>query len=127
MKYFRLRDDVTIQGRWHLSDVVLATGVEPLLDAGKVVPPPCFDPPILWLPQAADNSSGGQVWLDDRRFGPLAGVIRTNERYGVVLAEGSALTPSVNRALVAMAADGTIDRLSRTWLAVDLAGLRVLR
>ena len=61
------------------------------------------------------------------RFGPLAGVIRTNERYGVVLADGSALTPAVNRALVAMAADGTIDRLSRTWLAVDLAGLRVLR
>lgn len=37
MKYFRLRDDVTIQGRWHLSGVVLATGVEPLLDAGKLV------------------------------------------------------------------------------------------
>ena len=61
------------------------------------------------------------------RFGPLAGVIRTNERYGVVLADGSALTPSVNRALAAMAGDGTIDRLSRTWLAVDLSSLRVLR
>lgn len=61
------------------------------------------------------------------RFGPLAGVIRTNERYGVVLPDGSGLTPSVNRALVALDRDGTIDRLSRTWLAVDLAGLRVLR
>lgn len=43
------------------------------IDSSKVVPPASFDPPILWLPQAADNSSGGQAWLDDRRFGPLAG------------------------------------------------------
>jgi mono/diheme cytochrome c family protein/glucose/arabinose dehydrogenase len=43
------------------------------IDPRKVVPPEGFDPPILWLPQAADNSSGGQQWLDDRRFGPLAG------------------------------------------------------
>jgi mono/diheme cytochrome c family protein len=43
------------------------------IDVRKVVPPPGFDPPVIWLPQAADNSSGGQTWLDDRRFGPLAG------------------------------------------------------
>lgn len=39
-RYFQLRDDVTIRGRWHLSDVVLATGAEPLLDAGKLVRDP---------------------------------------------------------------------------------------
>jgi cytochrome c5 len=44
-----------------------------LINTRKVVPPAGFDPPILWLPQEADNSSGGQQWLDDRRFGPLAG------------------------------------------------------
>jgi hypothetical protein len=36
-RYFQLRDDVTIRGRCHLSDVVLPTGSEPLLDAGKLV------------------------------------------------------------------------------------------
>ena len=60
------------------------------------------------------------------RFGPLAGVIRTNEKYGVVLADGSLLTPALNRALTALSRDGTIDRLSRAWLSVDVAGLRVL-
>lgn len=32
-----------------------------------------FDRPFLWLPQDVDSSSGGQLWLDDERFGPLAG------------------------------------------------------
>src|SRR5438045_7142107 len=36
-RYFQLRDDVTIRGRWHLSDVILATGTEPPLDAGRIV------------------------------------------------------------------------------------------
>ena len=28
---------------------------------------------MLWLPQEVDSSSGGQLWVDDKRFGPLAG------------------------------------------------------
>lgn len=60
------------------------------------------------------------------RFGPLAGVIRTKERYGVVLADGSPLTPEVNRALTALLRDGTVERLARQWLAVDVSRLRVL-
>ena len=32
-----------------------------------------YDPPWCWLPRALDNSSGGQVWATDSRFGPLAG------------------------------------------------------
>ena len=36
-RHFQIRDDMTIRGRWHLSDVLLATGVEPLLDAGELV------------------------------------------------------------------------------------------
>ena len=35
--------------------------------------PHAFDEPILWLPQELDNSCGGQVWVNDRRFGPLSG------------------------------------------------------
>lgn len=32
-----------------------------------------FDQPVIWMPQSLDSSSGGQLWLDDDRFGPLAG------------------------------------------------------
>ena len=36
-RYFQLRDDVTIHARWHLSYVLLANGVEPLLDVSEPV------------------------------------------------------------------------------------------
>lgn len=39
----------------------------------RVVPPTTFDPPLVWMPQVLDNSSGGQLWADDPRWGPLAG------------------------------------------------------
>ena len=32
-----------------------------------------FDAPFIWMPQELDNSCGGQVWVDDPRFGPLSG------------------------------------------------------
>lgn len=32
-----------------------------------------YDPPLCWIPRWNDNSSGGQVWATDKRFGPLAG------------------------------------------------------
>jgi len=43
------------------------------IDHRKVVPPKSYDQPILWLPVSEDNSSGAQLWVDDTRFGPLAG------------------------------------------------------
>ena len=43
------------------------------IDVGKVKPPATFDQPIIWMPQEFDNSSSAQVWVDDRRFGPLSG------------------------------------------------------
>ncbi len=43
------------------------------IDPGDVVPPKTFDQPIIWMPQDYDNSSGGQVWVDDPRWGPLSG------------------------------------------------------
>lgn len=61
------------------------------------------------------------------RVGPLAGVIPTGERYGIVTPEGSGLTPQINRALAALSADGTVSRLATRWLAVDLSQLRALR
>lgn len=35
--------------------------------------PAGFDAPLLWLPHAADNSSGSQVWVPRGHWGPLAG------------------------------------------------------
>jgi len=43
------------------------------IDHTKVVPPKTFDPPIIWMPQDFDNSSGGQLHVDDPRWGPLSG------------------------------------------------------
>ena len=43
------------------------------IDHTKVVPPETFDQPIIWMPQDFDNSSGGQLWVDDPRWGPLSG------------------------------------------------------
>ncbi len=33
-QYFRLRDDITLPGRWHLAELLLPSGGEPLLDTG---------------------------------------------------------------------------------------------
>ncbi len=60
------------------------------------------------------------------RYGALAGVLRTDERYGVVLQKGSPLTRRVNAAVRALVTNGTLTRLQRRWLLTDLAGLRVL-
>lgn len=43
------------------------------IDHTKVVPPSTFDQPIIWMPQEFDNSSGGQLYVDDPRWGPLSG------------------------------------------------------
>lgn len=43
------------------------------IDHTKVVGPDTFDQPIIWMPQEFDNSSGGQLWVDDKRWGPLSG------------------------------------------------------
>ena len=32
-----------------------------------------YNRPLCWLPMNADNSSGGQVWVDSKRWGPLSG------------------------------------------------------
>jgi len=32
-----------------------------------------YDQPMCWLPMSMDNSSGGQVWVTSKRWGPLEG------------------------------------------------------
>ena len=43
------------------------------IDPKKVIPPRSFDQPLIWMPQNVDNSAGGQLWIDDPRWGPLSG------------------------------------------------------
>jgi putative heme-binding domain-containing protein len=43
------------------------------IDITKIEPPKTFDRPLVWMPQVLDNSSGGQLWVDDPRWGPLSG------------------------------------------------------
>ncbi len=37
-------------------------------------PPKTYDAPLCWLPREVDNSAGGQVWVPEKAFGPLAGL-----------------------------------------------------
>jgi hypothetical protein len=39
----------------------------------RAKPPATYDPPLLWLPKEADNSAGGQVWVQGDKFGIPAG------------------------------------------------------
>ncbi|MBN9524136.1 hypothetical protein J0H58_37445 [bacterium] len=39
----------------------------------RPTPPKTYDPPLCWLPREVDNSAGGQVWVPEKTFGPLAG------------------------------------------------------
>jgi polar amino acid transport system substrate-binding protein len=76
-----------------------------------------LDAPIL----AAERASAPD------RYGPLAGVLPTRERYGVVLPKGSPLTAQVNAAVRGLVANGTLRRLEQRWLLTDLRGLPELR
>ena len=66
--------------------------------------------------------------LEGRRdlFGGLAGRIETNRAYAVVLERGSPLLPPVEAQLRRLRVDGTLRRLTREWLGIDPARLRVL-
>ena len=50
----------------------------------------------------------------------------TVEQFGIVLEQGSSLTPCVSQAVEALRADGTLKTLESTWLT-DAAGAPVLR
>jgi polar amino acid transport system substrate-binding protein len=93
------------------------TSLDLLLEAVRVghCDAAVLDAPILAAERAAAY-----------RYGPLIGVLRTGERYGVVLQKGSPLTPRVNAAVRALVANGTLAKLQRRWLLTDLGRLRVL-
>lgn len=60
-------------------------------------------------------------------YGPVAGQIVTNEKYGAVLAKGSKLTAPVSAAIKALTADGTIAKLQKRWFAIDVSKIPVLK
>ena len=60
-------------------------------------------------------------------YGPVAGQIITNEKYGAVLAKGSKLKPSVDAAIRALAANGTLTKLQKKWFNINFAKIRILR
>jgi polar amino acid transport system substrate-binding protein len=60
-------------------------------------------------------------------YGPIAGQIATNEKYGAVLSKGSKLTAQVSAAIKALTADGTIAKLQTKWFAIDVAKIPVLK
>jgi polar amino acid transport system substrate-binding protein len=49
-------------------------------------------------------------------YGGVAGQIVTNEHYGAVMDKGSKLKPSLDKAINALKADGTLKRLVKKWL-----------
>ena len=61
-----------------------------------------------------------------RRFGALAGRIRTRERYGIAFERGSKLRPLVDVALERLRDDGTLRKLKDRWLAAAAKPLPVL-
>jgi ABC-type amino acid transport substrate-binding protein len=74
----------------------------------------------------ADVSGLGPALEGKRqRFGGIAGRIDTGA-YAVALERGSPLRASVDAALGRLAASGSLRRLAKAWLGVDLARLRLL-
>lgn len=60
-------------------------------------------------------------------YGPIAGQIVTNEKYGAVLDKGSKLTPLVSKAIKQLTANGTIAKLQKRWFNIDVAAIPKLK
>ena len=75
-----------------------------------------YDAPIL----------GAEEQAAPDRYGPLAGRIKTGERYAIVVEKGSPLLGPLNDAVNRLVSNGTVAALSERWLAADLTKLRVL-
>lgn len=60
-------------------------------------------------------------------YGPVAGQIITNEKYGAVLPKSSKLTPLVSKAIVALVGNGTVGKLQKKWFNLNFAKVPVLK
>ena len=60
-------------------------------------------------------------------YGPVAGQIITNEKYGAVMTKGSKLKPFVDRAIRTLTTNGSISRWQKKWFNINFARLHVLK
>jgi polar amino acid transport system substrate-binding protein len=60
-------------------------------------------------------------------YGPVAGQIITNEKYGAVMTKGSKLKPFVDRAIKTLTANGSIAKWQKKWFNLNFSKLRVLK
>jgi len=60
-------------------------------------------------------------------YGPVAGQIITNEKYGAVMTKGSKLKPAVDRAIRTLTANGSIAKWQKKWFDINFSKLRVLK
>ena len=60
-------------------------------------------------------------------YGPVAGQIITNEKYGAVMTKGSKMKPFVDRAIRTLTTNGSISRWQKKWFNIDFARLHVLK
>jgi polar amino acid transport system substrate-binding protein len=60
-------------------------------------------------------------------YGPVAGQIITNEKYGAVMSKGSKLKPFVDRAIKKLTSNGSIAKWQKKWFNINFSKLHVLR
>ena len=78
---------------------------------------PCATSPRSLLPRKATAP----------RWAPVASSGACSQRYGIALPRGSTLLGPVDKALAALIADGTVERLQRKWIKVHLDDVKELR
>jgi len=98
-----------------------------------------FDPPAIWMPQKLDSSCGGQLWVEDERFGPLSGrYLHTSFgkgwMYGLVIEDGEVKGMVRNPATLEHAAifcsechSDVIKRIGRSMMNTESGILNVLK
>jgi polar amino acid transport system substrate-binding protein len=115
-----------------------STGADLVLGRVKPVRPPILSGNVTLLLQSVQSGRCSAAVYDapslatlkaqaPQRYGALAGVIPTGERYGVALPKGSPLTADVDAAVAALVTDGTVARLQKQWLATTLSSLPAFR
>ncbi len=74
------RDEITVsdnEGHWMPTsklNLVKPGGFYGMMQTAQRNPPPkAQDEPLCWLPKGMDNSSGGQVWVSSKKWGPFDG------------------------------------------------------
>ena len=61
------------------------------------------------------------------RYGAVGAQIVTNENYGAVFQQGSALRPAINREIKALAANGTIGKLQKKWFGLNFSRIPIIK